>query len=162
MNTVLKTARQAALCMVVACLAMMVTPKASAVPASELLRVEQNTNFQGLCCFTWLDKVRISEPTVVAPLLVTFSTDYQATDIFFVGLSLNGRPCQFFGSGTLLPFGVGDGSGDFSSDTFQWFIQPSDGLVKGNNTLTVCGGADTDQNAVVFLGFRTLAVRISK
>jgi hypothetical protein len=162
MNGVSKTARQAALCMVVSCLAMMATPKASAVPTSELLRVEQSTNFQGVCCFSWQDKVRISEASTVAPVIVTFSTDYQATDIFFVGLSVNGRPCQFFGSGTLLPFGVGDGSGDFSADTFQWFIQPSDGLVKGNNTLTVCGGADTDPTAVVFLGFRTLAVRISK
>jgi len=70
-----KTATMAVMALAIATLALTITPKASAVPASELLRVEQNTTFQGLCCFSWLDKVRISEPAAVAPVMVTFSTD---------------------------------------------------------------------------------------
>lgn len=43
------------LCLAVACLAMLLAPMASAVTAKELLRVEQNQAFQGLCCFSWLE-----------------------------------------------------------------------------------------------------------
>jgi len=128
MNVVLKTGRRAATFLAIAYLALMITPRASAVPTTELLRVEQNATFQGVCCFSWLDTVRINEPAVVAPVIVTFSTDYQATGIFFAGLSVNGQPCKFFGSGTLLPFGIADGSGDFNSNTFQWLINPSDSV----------------------------------
>jgi hypothetical protein len=143
------------------CLAAL-TPLASAVTKSELLRVEHNQAFQGPCCFSWLEQVSVHEPSAVTPVIVTFSTDYQATAPVVVGLSVNGKPCQFFGSASLQPFGKGDGSGDFDSHLFQWLILPGDGLVPGNNTFQLCGGGTISQNAIMFLGFNTMAVRTSK
>src|SRR5437764_196807 len=80
----------------------LLTP-ASAVSKGELLRVQQNQPFQGACCFSWLEKVSVNEPSTVAPVVVTWSTDYQASGFFFAGISLNGGVCQFYGSEVLAP-----------------------------------------------------------
>jgi len=143
-------------------LAIMLTPPASAVTKKELLRVEHNQAFQGLCCFSWSESVTVTEPSTVAPVIVTWSTDYQATGAFLIALSVNGGPCRFFGPGSIQPFGKGDGSGFFDSHYFQWLISPSDGLHKGINTFTLCGGAASSPAAVILLGFNTLSVRTSK
>ena len=154
-----------ALGMVIACLAMMVTTKASAVTPKEVLRVERNSPFQGLCCFSWLEKVSVTEPDKIVPVIVTWSTDYQSTGDFFAGISVNGGPCKFLGSGSLEKFtttGRADGSGQFESRTLQWLVLPSDGLVTGSNTFSLCGGAASSPTAIIMLGFNTLSVRISK
>ena len=44
------------LCLSAVCLAMLLPPTASAVSTRELLRVEQNQAFQGLCRFSWLER----------------------------------------------------------------------------------------------------------
>jgi len=150
------------LCVPIACLAMLFTPKASAVAAKEVLRVERNQAFQGLCCFSWLETVQVSEPATVVPVIVTWSTDYQAPGPFLAGLSVNGHPCKFFGSGSIQPFGRGDGGGPFESRFFQWFILPGEGLHQGNNTFTLCGGATISPSAVILLGFNTMTVRTMK
>src|SRR5262252_2872827 len=90
-------------CLAVAAVGVLLVPTASAVSPTELLRVEQNESFQGACCFSWLEKVKVNEPTNVVPVVVTLSTDYQATGFFYVGISLNGGVCQFYGSGVLAP-----------------------------------------------------------
>ena len=149
-----------ALGMVIACLAIMVTARASAVTPNEVLRVETNSPFQGLCCFSWLEKVSVTEPDTVVPVIVTWSTDYQANGVFLAGLSVNGGACQFFGSGSVAATASFDNF--FDSQTFQWFIQPNDGLVTGKNTFTLCGGALSSPTATILLGFNTMAVRITK
>jgi len=150
------------LCSSLICLVMLLTPTASAVAGKELLRVEQNQAFQGICCFSWPESVQVTEPSKVMPVVVTWSTDYQATGPFLVGLSVNGKPCKFFGSASIQPFGPGDGSGPFESRYFQWNILPGDGLRRGNNTFTLCGGATLSSSAVILLGFNTLSVRTTK
>ena len=146
----------------VVCLVVMVTPAVFAVSNQELLRVEQNQSFQGACCFTWLEQVRVTEPAAIVPVIVTWSTDYQSTGPFLAGLSVNGRPCQFFGSGSIARFGVGDGTGDFESRYLQWTILPDEGLIRGRNTFTLCGGATLSPIDIITLGFNTLTVRLSK
>jgi len=150
------------LCFSVVCLAILVTPNASAVTPKEVLRIEHNQTFQGFCCFSWFEAVQVIEPSSVIPVLVTWSTDYQATGPFLVGLSVNGGFCNFFGSGSIEPFGKGDGTGASDSRTFQWFILPDEGLVRGRNTFTLCGGAIFSASAVIVVGFNTLTVRTTK
>ena len=162
MRPELKPLKRLALCWSVFCLALMLTPAASAVTNKELLRVEHNQAFQGLCCFSWSESVAVSEPSTVAPVIVTWSTDYQATGSFLVALSVNGGPCRFLGPAWINPFGRGDGGGFFESHYIQWLISPSDGLHKGINTFTLCGGAASSPPAVIVLGFNTLSVRTSK
>lgn len=160
MKILARIASRTALGMVIACLAIMVTTKASAVTPKEVLRVETNSSFQGLCCFSLLEKVSVTEPDTIVPVIVTWSTDYQANGIFLAGLSVNGGPCQFFGSGSVAATSSFDNF--FDSQTFEWFIQPSEGLVTGNNTFTLCGGALYSPTAIITLGFNTMAVRITK
>jgi hypothetical protein len=135
---------------------------AFAVPPTELLRVEQNTPFQGMCCFSMREKVSLSEPSQISPVIVTFSTDYQATREFVVAVSVNGGACNAVGPVILDPFGKGDGSGPFDAHMFQWVIMPSDGLVPGQNTFTLCGGSFSFPDGVLMLGFNTLSARLSK
>ena len=131
---------------------------ALAVPSNEILRVEFNQTFTGECCFSWAETVTLTEPAAVVPAVVTWSTDYR-TDVRheWGGLSVNGHPCA--------PKDPIDESapsdGTFSSRTFQWVVLPSDGLIKGSNTFTVCGGGLSATDGVT-LGFNTLSVRISK
>jgi len=146
----------------VVCLAMLLTPSASAVANKQLLRVTQNQPFQGFFPRTWLESVKVTEPSAVVPVIVTWSTDYQATDTFLVGLSVNGGTCTLYGPAWFQPFRQADGSGDFDSRYFQWVIFPSDGLIKGNNTFTLCGGAVFSPSAIILLGTNTLSVRTMK
>jgi len=157
-----KHLKKVVLCLSVVCLAALLAPTASAVNKKELLRVEQNQSFQGLCCFTWLESVRVTEPATLVPVIVTWSTDYQATGVFLAGLSVNGKPCRLFGPASIQPFGRGDGSGSSDSHFFQWLLSPSDGLVRGTNTFTLCGGGETSATAVIVIGFNTLSVRTAK
>jgi hypothetical protein len=143
-------------------LMLAVQTPAFAVPPSELLRVEQNTPFQGMCCISFREKVSLTEPSVVAPVIVTFSTDYQATREFVVAVSVNGGPCNAVGPVILDPFGKGDGSGPFDAHMFQWVIMPGEGLVRGKNTFTLCGGSFSFPDGVLMLGFNTLSARLSK
>ena len=149
-------------CLSLVCLATLLTPTASAVTPKEILRVEQNQLFEGLCCFSWLESVSATEPYTVVPVIVTWSTDYQATDTFIAGLSVNGGPCTLFGPAWFQPFQLADGSGSFDSRYFQWVILPSDGLVNGKNTFTVCGGAFFSPTALILLGTNSLSARTMK
>ena len=49
----------------------------------------------------------------------------------------------------------------FRSRAFQWVVLPSDGLIKEDNTITLCRGGEL-RSTTVTLGLRTLAVTISK
>jgi hypothetical protein len=145
---------------ILACLIAAGSVSALAVPANQVLRVQFNQTFQGKCCFLWGETVRVTEPSVIAPVVVTWSTDYRSNAPFLSGLSVNGGPCMFFGSGSIPASSASDGT--FGSRTFQWLIFPNDGLLRGTNTFTLCGGGVFANTDSITLGFNTLAVRLSK
>ena len=127
-----------------------------AVPSNQVTRVEINQTFTAACCFSFGESVTITEPKTLVPVVVTLSTDYRSTSFSRAGISVNGHEC--LATAQFTPSAPADGS--FASHTFQWVISPSDGLIKGSNTITLCGGMDG--NGSLTLGFNTLAARISK
>jgi len=141
-------------------MAMMWTAQpAAAVPANQILKILPDRTITGKCCFLWGETVTINEPAAVAPVIVTFSTDYLESGNFVVELSLNNRPCQAFGPNDIEL----ELDGQARSHLFEWIIYPEDGLMKGTNTFTLCGGDNSGQpNPTLILGGRTLSVTISK
>ena len=136
-----------------------------AVPAGQVFRyLGEPVTFVGDCCSSWNESVSVTEPSTVVPIVVTFSSDYQASAEGQVGLSLNGGLCNlFFGLNRLPEFNLGSGGkGPFGNVSYQWVIISSDGLKVGKNELELCGGGSFGDNATIVLGFNTLAVRISK
>ena len=150
------------LCLSLVFLTALLNETASAVTSKEVLRVQQNQRFQGLFGFSWLESVHVTEPSTIAPVIVTWSTDYQATGVFLAGLSVNGGPCTLYGPAWFQPFGKADGSGPFESNYLQWIVLPTDGLVKGMNTFTLCGGGFFSPSDIILLGANTLTVRTTK
>ncbi len=129
---------------------------AFAVPPNQLLRKGDTRVITGKCCFSWGETVTVTEPAKVTPVVVSWNTDYQTNVLINVGIAVNGHPCQVSSFQNL------DTSGAIGrSRTIQWVVLPSDGLIKGNNTITLCGGGTKDTDAIT-LGFRTLAVTTSK
>jgi hypothetical protein len=155
MNIGSKTRQRGVAGLTIACVIVGITVVAFALPANQVLRVESNQTFAGGCCFSWGDTVTVTEPAKLSPVVVTWSADYQANNNLKAGIAVNGHPCQFSGGYYI------DASVGFRARTFQWVVLPSDGLVKGNNTLTVCGGGISNAD-VITLGFRTLAVTSSQ
>jgi len=134
---------------------------ALAVPKAQVLREVAGGPHTGRCCSVWDESIRVNEPETVVPIVVTWSTQYQSNAPFLAGLSLNGGPCTFFGPPSVPSYASSDDT--YASMTFQWVIMPGDyGLVKGPNSVRLCGGgvfADTDS---ITLGFNTLAARLGK
>lgn len=129
---------------------------AFAVPPNQLLRKGDTPVMTGKCCFSWGESVTVTEPAKVTPVVVTWNADYQTNVLINVGIAVNGHPCQ------VSEFQNLDTSGSIGrSRTIQWVVLPSDGLIKGNNTITLCGGGSKDTDAIT-LGFRTLTVTTSK
>jgi hypothetical protein len=155
MQIVSKVMKQRAAGLAVVLAILDIATLAHAIPLKQLLRKGDKPMFTGKCCFSFGDSVTVKEPADITPVLVTFTADYQATSVFSVGIAVNGHPCQ--DTFVLDSFGPAY----FRSRAFQWVLLPSDGLIKGNNTITVCGGAASDPNSTLTLGFRTLAVTIS-
>jgi hypothetical protein len=139
---------------VLACLGIAVL--AFAIPPNQLLRKGDSPVITGACCFSWGESVTVTEPAQITPVVVTWNTGYLSTVPYKVGIAVNGHPCQVSDNF------VFDISGSIGrSRTFQWVVLPSDGLIKGANTFTLCGGGAKGTDSVT-LGFRTLAVTISK
>ena len=109
------------------------------------------------CCVVLGPTVKITEPATPTPVIVTWSADYIVFDTVQFALSVNGGPCLFYGSSVANLFASGTAS-SFISGTFQWVVLPADGLKKGVNTFTVCGGGVG--KAVTFsTGSNTLTVQ---
>jgi len=134
---------------------------ALAVPNAQVLREVAGGPHTGRCCSVWDESIRVIEPEALVPVVVTWSTDYQSDAPFLAGLSLNGGPCTFYGPAAIATFSSSDDT--YASKTFQWVIMPGDyGLVKGPNSIHLCGGgvfADTDS---ITLGFNTMAARLGR
>jgi len=142
----------------VVCVVLGLAAAALAIPQNEVLLVGNLQTFTGLCCSRWGETVLVTEPSIVVPVVVTWSTDYRLTDsrFFHVGVSVNGHPCMF---NDLSFFAPPDGT--FISRTIQWVIFPSDGLIKGTNNITLCGGGGDATDSITLAG-NTLAVRFAK
>jgi len=112
-----------------------------------ILRSNTDGTYTGLCCSRWDESVTVHEPSALAPIVVTWSTDYQSNAPFIIGLSLNGGPCVMYGAGSVTAQSPPEGT-YLASASYQWVILPGDyGLRSGRNVITLCGGgvmSDTD------------------
>ncbi len=147
---------------VLSCLILMGTMPAFAVPAPQVARILNIQTFTAQCCVQLGPTVHVTEPAAVVPVIVTWSADYADTGTVLFGLSLNWRPCAFYGSG-VAPLTTLDpkSTSIFLSSSFQWVVLPADGLVKGSNSFTVCGGG-VGGSVTMNIGSNTLAVQLSK
>src|SRR5262249_23720747 len=103
---------------------IVLVPSAYAVPPNQLLRNLTNQVFTGGCCNSWNESVSIVEPKAVAPVVITWSTDFQLKGLVFiaVGISVNGGPCLSFGPGHFEePLSA---ASEFDSRTFQFIVEP--------------------------------------
>ena len=147
---------------VLACLMVAGSTSAFAIPSSQVARTTNVQTITAQCCVLLNPTVRLTEPATVAPVIVTWSADYNVSGTARFGLSLNGGACLSYG-----PF-VGEepvlipGSDSITlSGTYQWVVFPSDGLVPGTNTFRLCGGGFSHP-ITINIGFSTLTVQISK
>ena len=133
-----------------------------AVSPSEVLRHSDTRTISGSCCFSWDESVSVNLGTTPVPLIATWSADFANSGRFLVTISVNGGPCGAVGGPGQVPAFYPTETG-YNNINFQWIILPSDGLVPGVNTITLCGGAHPVFNpgGTASLGFRTLAVRKS-
>ena len=145
---------------------MMGSMSAFAVPPEQVARISNAVTFAGKCCSLWNETVRIATPTTVVPVVVTWSADVVINDTnrvgddFLVGLSVNGSPCTAYGSREIPNL--------FSRNVFfntlavnathQWVVFPGDGLVKGTNVFTLCGGSAHSDTDSISIGLSTLTV----
>lgn len=135
---------------------------AYAVPPRQLLRVMDPQTFTGGCCNSWVETVSIVEPAKIEPVVVTWSADMKVGNAVYlaVGLSLNGGPCAALGPGSIRePFGLPD---ETDTRVFQFVIMPIDGLQKGTNTFTLCGGGLRTNTETITIGPNTLEVRFAR
>lgn len=135
---------------------------AYAVPPRQLLRVMAPQTFTGACCNSWGETVSIVEAAKIDPVVVTWSTDFSLRNGFYVavGLSVNGGPCAAVGPGSFQEaFGFPD---ETDTRVFQFVVMPIDGLQKGTNTFTLCGGGLRDGSETITIGPNTLEVRFAK
>jgi hypothetical protein len=163
MRAELKAIKRFATTFVLLAAIMGIATAAFAVPSNQVLTNLGGRTITGPCCFSWGEDVTVTEPRAVVPVVVTWSVNFQARDIFQVGISVNGHECQFFGPQLLTDEPESQGVDAFRAPTFQWVMLPSDGLIQGSNTLTLCGGDITaPEHDGLTLGLRTLSVTISK
>jgi len=132
---------------------------AFAVDPGQVLRAANLPQLIGPCCFSFNETVAVTEPAKPVPVVVTWSATTGFTSANeFVGLMVNGGPCRFYGSGSIPEQGNTQ-----NTHTSLWVVLPSDGLIRGINTFTLCGGGadpSNGQNNLVVLD-NTLTVRLS-
>ena len=133
---------------------------AFAIPPNQAVFFEGTGTLTGACCFTWNESVTITEPAQVAPVVVTWNSDYQSNAYDFNGLIINGQPCASYGP-SAMPQGEPLGGQTYTHTSFQWVVTPANGLKAGKNTITLCGGGGFGSSETL-LGFNTLVVQISK
>jgi len=104
-------------------------------------------------CGSWGESVSISEGSSLVPIVVTWSTRYfvNVADVYYVGLNVNGNGCltDYYGPTNLDDISTNP-AGHFLTATFQWVIEPSDGvLVKSaTNTFELCGGGNSTGDSI--------------
>jgi hypothetical protein len=128
---------------------------------TQVLREVAGGSHTGICCSVWDESVVMRETHSAVPIIVTWSTEYQANAPFLVGLSLNGGYCTFFGPGSIPAFSSTDET--LTSMSFQWVIMPGDyGLRQGRNVIHLCGGGVFGDTDTITIGFNTLAAQLAE
>lgn len=152
--------RKLSLVAALVCMIVAGSVSALAVPNDAIFVNVSDRIVSGVCCFSWDETVKVTEPAQVTPVVVTWNANFTTGGIHLVGLSVNGGACTAYGPRTM------ENHADWSVRTtrlFAWVIKPSDGLVQGTNTFTLCGGASpSTPTSGLILGTRTLAVEIGK
>lgn len=144
-----------------ACILLAGSISAFAVPPTQVARLLTNPTITAACCVPIGPTVTVTEPSVIVPVIVTWSADYEVSGESAFNLSVNGGPCLFFGAGDA-PFVNFKGGTGLMNSSYQWLVLPADGvLVKGKNTFTVCEGGLAGPTSM-FFSFRTLSVQIGK
>jgi len=148
------------------CLGLMAgaVPSAQAVPLSQVHRDFGSQTFTGKCCFSWNETVSVHEPANVVPVVVTWSTDFtlNSANYIFTGLMVNGGPCQSLGGGSFQQPLQFVSTVNFDVRTFQFIVLPSQGLLPGINTFTVCGGGIFSDTETIKIESNVLEVRFAK
>jgi hypothetical protein len=135
---------------------------AFAVPPNQVARLLTNPTITATCCVQVGPTVQVTEPSAIAPVIVTWSSDYEISGESAFALSVNGGPCLFYGPGDA-PFVSLKGGTGLVSSSYQWLVLPADGvLVKGKNTFTSCFGGLNGVPTTIFFGGRTLSVQMGK
>jgi hypothetical protein len=164
MKTLFKQTKQNTLYLAaIACLTLVGSISAFAVSPAQVGRTEAVQTISDSCvptdCVGIQPTVSVTEPATVTPVIVTWSADYNTSGTSVVALSLNGGPCLAYGPFTLQePQLVGEHNSITVATTHQWVVFPSDGLVKGKNTFTVCVGG-YEQSQTINIGYSTLTVQ---
>jgi hypothetical protein len=146
--------------LLMATLALVLTMASTSAFATATGQVARNlfiTTTTAECCVMLGPTVRINETATIVPVIVTWSADYIVFDTVQFALSVNGGACQFYGPSVANLFASGTAS-SFISGTFQWVILPADGLRKGSNSFTVCGGG-VGKAVTMSVGSNTLTVQ---
>ena len=139
--TTLHYFRHRAMCLAMLGLVIGISSSAFAIPPEQVLHVDGPIEIAGdPCCFSFNQTISVTEPAKPVPVVVTFeeSGESHGAVAYLVGLIVNGGPCKFFGSGFIPGLIETD---TFQPRTFQWIVFPEEGLLKGRNTLTLCGGS---------------------
>jgi len=115
----------------------------------------------GIGCPDWGESVGISESASIVPVVVTWSVRYfvNVTDIYYVGLDVNGTGCLtgFYGPENLDDISTNP-PGHFLTNTFQFVIEPTDGVLQtGTNKFELCGGGNNSGDEITF-AVNTLSV----
>lgn len=133
---------------------------AAQAPKDTLRNMTQGETFSGSCCKAWSDSIELAQAEKPRPIIVTWSTDYRSTGPMLVGLRINNSPCTFYGSAFLAA--AAPDNNMYASASFQWVIMPGDyGLVRGKNTIRVCGGGVGAEDSIS-LGYYTLTARLDR
>jgi len=152
--------RKHAISLAVLGLVIGIASSALAIPPEQVLHVDGPIAIAGdPCCFSFNETISMTEPAKPVAIVVTFeeSGESDGAVAYLVGLIVNNRACKFFGSGFIPGIIETD---TFQPRTFQWIVFPDDGLRKGRNTLTLCGGSAFFPATVTFRSF-TLGARLS-
>jgi hypothetical protein len=110
-------------------------------------QVFKNTCPNGIGCADWGETVSINETATLLPVVVIWSARYfvDTADLYYVGLDVNGKGCEtdLYGPTNLDDIATKP-TGHFLTVTFQWIVEPTDGVLTAgtSNTFELCGGGD--------------------
>jgi hypothetical protein len=77
-----------------ACVMLIGSVSAFAVPAAQVAVTTGVQSVTARCCVLINPMVRVTEPTTLTPVIVTWSADYNVSGTTEVALSVNGAPCN--------------------------------------------------------------------
>jgi hypothetical protein len=135
-----------------AILACLIAVSSGPAFAQEVLRNNNKQTFINTCpggngCADWGETVSTDEPATLEPVVVIWSVRFfmNTVDIYYAGLDVNGMGCQIdtYGPSNVRHIPLAP-SGGFTTETFEWIVEPSDGVLKAgtSNTFELCGGGD--------------------